>query len=1679
MNRPLHPQPQAHAQQAHAQTQPQPHPSSSTSCLPPPIPLQIHTQFDDHAAAAALLQIRCSGSPVSGVVGLPGAQFGGGGREAGVGHNGRQGFYSPGTATWVYSPAPGGQPPSHSQMNMNVGAASSSSSLQRQLASYLPPEELQPPRKRKKMSPAPAPPRGASPGSNGKGKEREVDVEFDGDEKEQTQDEGVMRCICELQLSSGFTIQCESCHVWQHGTCMRIRPNHVPEVYLCERCNPRAVDGEGARKRMKKALEGKRRAEKRSANATTNEEGKAVGVGEVNGKGEGRKVARGRGMSVASAGGSGRTSLGDEKDKDQDKREKRRGPGRKKARASVSASASGVGHSRGTSVDVDRSVSVAEHEHEHDYERAQEHEQTSIDRDRNRNWERRRGVSLASIGTSLNDHEQDPDHDQGQDQDQDQEIDVEMTSPITRPGSGWKRTKTRSKTTQSRLPSSSPPFRTTRPTLQLLSPLDTNVGLGLSAASGSRSAYGSSQQSQHRRDSQKPPNRTLVRRCHPVVHQAIHPISKRDYLAISLDVGGGEGSGSPSPSPGSPGLEVDLELDRGVRDRGGLKVDDDEATRRGRCFVNGTSSAMTTTTTSSGANAIIRPILCSGSGFDQQLEEDGVVGEQQQDDLEPLPGFQSHDIHARASNAAHHHHQHTKFYSTPNAENTSGISLGIFALRDMKKGEEVVLGWEWRGGDDDDESGEKTGSSRDVGDMHGSTFVAVSPVVAALLASFTTCACGGSLSHCALQAQAQAQERLTANSCLPHQHQHQHQEDSDGQTYVMSPVQPNVSSLRGDGDDHGLDPAQDMDRDQDVDKKPVVEPVTAGRKREADVNGVGGPVRKKSRVGNEWESWSGGGVVGRKKGKTRVTDATNKNSGNAEEAKARVKDATTSSAPLSGSPAPAPASAPSPAANKSKLPSMPGENALPPKMRKKWTGRTAKELDGGGASPGTPADSRDGGDEGGVGDGDVDVEMDDGIDGTTGKGKTDMGLALGLDVKMNRDETALLSPSTAMAGLSLRGTSDDDHDSHPFEPILPTPKPNASAVIITVSSPSPVKVTTLSTPTSTSSTLNNMPLLPPSADDTWREPSSSEDMPVPDVPVCGESSKEMDAGVAVGPDVHIASRLKAGSPEDADRDRDMKKLIAPDVPESTSMHPTPSATPASTHPLANPDARPLTLTSAPTLRPSTTLTPVSPTREPSPPAPPPPPPVQAPPRLSLSDWKIRRERERKEREERERSDKEKENEVGAGPGPGADVAKDGVKKDDEVKTAEAAAATIPLPPPPPVDLPFMDIDVDLKEMDILKAGIQRLNDSGQPTSPCPVMAEPSTEPSVATHTPPELTSTLRPEETTIPHPEQPVASMEQPFKFGLSVDGPVPFTSPLHVSSRSLERRTPPPSWNACERTSSREGNAAIRSSESSSDPVQHPPDSHMHVPPPSSASPSGAFTTSPTPCSPPLVSLTPHSPARRGRSSFEEGEINGSPPQPPQPLAAAPPPAPRAQLFNRFGQFSPPPAPHNRGGIPFRSQGRGFSPPQSRGFSPPQQRSFSPHPSSSSLRPASPSPTSRPVSPSAPLPPHAHAQASRPGGIGSGSGPPYARSPPTQPRSHYHRASPPYRSSPPYRHALPPAGNLQPSADVRHGRGGGVNSGSGSGQSQRQGTNHQSHGGFSSRPPPLGPRARRGMGGM
>ncbi|BEJ17061.1 hypothetical protein CspHIS471_0604620 [Cutaneotrichosporon sp. HIS471] len=62
------------------------------------------------------------------------------------------------------------------------------------------------------------------------------------------EDNARIRCICGIEDDDGFTVQCEGCYAWQHAKCFGY-PNgdNLPEVYYCEKCDPRPFDAGAAR----------------------------------------------------------------------------------------------------------------------------------------------------------------------------------------------------------------------------------------------------------------------------------------------------------------------------------------------------------------------------------------------------------------------------------------------------------------------------------------------------------------------------------------------------------------------------------------------------------------------------------------------------------------------------------------------------------------------------------------------------------------------------------------------------------------------------------------------------------------------------------------------------------------------------------------------------------------------------------------------------------------------------------------------------------------------------------------------------------------------------------------------------------------------------------------------------------------------------------------------------------------------------------------------------------------------------------------------------------------------------------------------------------------------------------------------------------------------------------------
>ncbi|XP_063816219.1 PHD finger protein 20 isoform X2 [Pseudophryne corroboree] len=65
----------------------------------------------------------------------------------------------------------------------------------------------------------------------------EIDVtNADEEMQEEEGDCEIVRCMCEVQEENDFMIQCEECLCWQHGVCMGLLEDNVPEKYTCYIC---------------------------------------------------------------------------------------------------------------------------------------------------------------------------------------------------------------------------------------------------------------------------------------------------------------------------------------------------------------------------------------------------------------------------------------------------------------------------------------------------------------------------------------------------------------------------------------------------------------------------------------------------------------------------------------------------------------------------------------------------------------------------------------------------------------------------------------------------------------------------------------------------------------------------------------------------------------------------------------------------------------------------------------------------------------------------------------------------------------------------------------------------------------------------------------------------------------------------------------------------------------------------------------------------------------------------------------------------------------------------------------------------------------------------------------------------------------------------------------------------
>ncbi|GCC19557.1 hypothetical protein chiPu_0018409 [Chiloscyllium punctatum] len=67
---------------------------------------------------------------------------------------------------------------------------------------------------------------------------QDVDVTTNPDETGDGDDSQleIVRCICEVEEENEFMIQCEDCLCWQHGVCMGLLEDSVPETYTCYIC---------------------------------------------------------------------------------------------------------------------------------------------------------------------------------------------------------------------------------------------------------------------------------------------------------------------------------------------------------------------------------------------------------------------------------------------------------------------------------------------------------------------------------------------------------------------------------------------------------------------------------------------------------------------------------------------------------------------------------------------------------------------------------------------------------------------------------------------------------------------------------------------------------------------------------------------------------------------------------------------------------------------------------------------------------------------------------------------------------------------------------------------------------------------------------------------------------------------------------------------------------------------------------------------------------------------------------------------------------------------------------------------------------------------------------------------------------------------------------------------------
>ncbi|KAF8463989.1 hypothetical protein BDZ91DRAFT_260817 [Kalaharituber pfeilii] len=84
-----------------------------------------------------------------------------------------------------------------------------------------------------------------------------------------TEESSEIRCICGFTHDDGFTIACDQCDTWQHGFCVDIAEDEVPDRYECPSCLPRPLDVRKATEYQKNRQDREEKSRRKKPKAST------------------------------------------------------------------------------------------------------------------------------------------------------------------------------------------------------------------------------------------------------------------------------------------------------------------------------------------------------------------------------------------------------------------------------------------------------------------------------------------------------------------------------------------------------------------------------------------------------------------------------------------------------------------------------------------------------------------------------------------------------------------------------------------------------------------------------------------------------------------------------------------------------------------------------------------------------------------------------------------------------------------------------------------------------------------------------------------------------------------------------------------------------------------------------------------------------------------------------------------------------------------------------------------------------------------------------------------------------------------------------------------------------------------------------------------------------------------